>query len=132
MSPAGGGRVAVRVCTTTTGFFVLARCERPARIACNRCTRSICNRHMLQLPNEPVPVCPECYAAARGFVDDPMDEYWTVGFRRNYYWSASEATGDTLFWSEFDSYDQMAFDPELYGGDEFADDTGDDGSFFDS
>ena len=121
----------MRVCTATTGFFVLERCERVARVACGRCTRSICNRHMLNLEGEPMPVCPECYAAARGLVEDPTDDWWTYGYRRTYYWSASEATSDAEFWSEFDSYDQMAFDPGLYGGEEFADDTGD-GSFFDS
>jgi len=131
MSPAGGARGAIRVCTTTTGFFVLERCQRPANTGCGRCNRSICNRHILRLPEEATPVCPECYAAARGFVEDPMDEYWAIGYRRSYYWSASEATGDSGYWSEFDSYDQQAFDPEVYGGDEFADDTGD-GSFLDS
>jgi hypothetical protein len=122
----------VRVCTATTGFFVLSRCERNARTACGRCTRSICERHILQIPGEAGGMCPECYAAARGYVDDPLDPMWATGYRRTFYWQAAEATGDTEFWSDFDSYDQLAFDPNLYGGDEFADDTGDDGSFFDS
>jgi hypothetical protein len=132
VSPAGGATSAVRVCTATTGFFVLAKCERLAHASCAHCTRSVCNRHMLTLPDGTQPVCPECYAAARGFVEDPLDPMWAVGFRRNFYWNAAEATGDDLYWSDFDSYDQTAFDAGLYGGDEFADDTGDDGSLLDS
>jgi hypothetical protein len=132
VTPAGGARSAVRVCTATTGFFVLSKCERLAHAACGRCTRSICDKHMLNLPEDAVPVCPECYASARGYVDDPMDPLWATGYRRNFYWSAAEATGDAVFWSDFDSYDQTAFDADKYGGDEFVDDTGDDGSTFDS
>jgi hypothetical protein len=119
------------VCTATTGFFVLGKCERLAHTSCSHCTRSICDRHMLNLADGTGWVCPECYASARGFVSDPLDPAWASGYRRNFYWTAAEATGDNDYWSDFDTYDQTAFDADLFGGDQFVD-TGDDGSLLDS
>lgn len=130
MSPAGGGARARRVCTATTGFFVLARCERPARQGCARCHRSICSRHAMVLPADPAAVCPECYAGARGLVDDVDDPAWAISFRRSYYWDASTSTGDDTWWSTFDDLDRSAFDEpavEDLDGDGIADDAYDDG-----
>ena len=110
MSPAGGGTAARRTCTATTGFFVLARCERGAQAACSRCQRSICRQHWMQLPGDPAGVCPECYAAARGYIEDPDDPLWSVGYRRNFYWDLSSGTGDQSWWTSFDAYDREAFD----------------------
>lgn len=136
MSPAGGGGRARRTCGATTGFFVLARCDRIARVGCARCPRSICSRHTLSLPGDPATVCPECYAAARGYTDDIDDPAWSVSFRREYYWEASESTGDDTWWSSFDEFDRSAFDEpdaEDLDGDGFDDGFDDgDGADFDS
>ncbi len=115
MSPAGGATRAVRTCTATTGFFVLERCDRLAHLGCGRCQRSICKRHSLSLPGEVGPTCPECFAAARGYISDPNDPMWAVGFRRSFYWEVSSSTGDDTFWTGFDDFDREAF--ELSEGD---------------
>ncbi len=117
MSPAGGATRAVRTCSATTGFFVLERCDRNARAGCSRCSRSICERHLMQLPGESAPTCPECYAAARGFISDPSDEMWTIGFRRSFYWDVSSTTGDPTFWSGFDDFDRDSFEQQGDEGD---------------
>ena len=117
MSPAGGATRAVRTCTATTGFFVLERCERSAHVGCGRCTRSLCNRHTMQLPGDPTPVCPECYAAARGYISDPSDPMWSIGFRRSFYWEVSSSTGDDTWWSGFDDFDREAFTMSEADGD---------------
>ena len=137
MSPAGGGRVAVRVCGATTGFFVLERCDNRARAGCSRCSRSICPHHTLFLPGEPAPVCPECYAAARGYVSDPNDPDWAIGYRRTFYWETSSTSGDDTFWMTFNDVDRESFDDDAQGegegewgdgdGDGYGDDFDDDG-----
>jgi hypothetical protein len=127
MSPAGGGTRAVRTCTATTGFFVLDRCERNARRGCTRCQRSICERHTHALPGTPDAVCPECYAAGRGYISDPNDPMWSVGYRRSFYWEVSSSTGDTTWWSDFDDFDREAFEMSAEDG-EWADGELDDGA----
>jgi hypothetical protein len=135
MSPAGGGRVAIRVCGATTGFFVLARCDERARTGCTRCTRSICPRHTMFLPGDPGPTCPECYAAARGYVGDPNDPDWAIGYRRSFYWETSSTTGDDTWWMSFNDVDRESFDERAEGegewsegeGGEYGDDFDDDG-----
>ena len=135
MSPAGGGRVAIRVCGATTGFFVLGRCDQRARTACVRCTRSVCPAHTLFLPGDPQPVCPECYAAARGYVGDPNDPDWAIGYRRSFYWDTATSAGDNSWWMTFDEADRESFDDENQGdgewgegeGGEYGDDLDDDG-----
>lgn len=143
MSPAGGGRVAIRVCGATTGFFVLARCDNRARAGCSRCSRSVCPQHTLFLPGDPAAVCPECYSAARGYVSDPNDPDWAIGYRRTFYWETSSSTGDDTWWMTFNDVDRESFDDadgdgvpdseegEWGDGGEFGDDFDDDG-FVDS
>ena len=142
MSPAGGGRVAIRTCGATTGFFVLARCENRARAGCSRCTRSICPQHTLFLPGDPQPICPECYSAARGYVSDPNDPDWAIGYRRTFYWETSSSTADDSWWMTFNDVDRDSFDDDQGdqqgdgewgddGGGEYGDDFDDDG-FVDS
>lgn len=127
MSPAGGATRAVRTCTATTGFFVLERCDRNARLGCSRCQRSICNRHIHTLPGDPSPTCPECYAAARGYISDPNDPLWSVGYRRSFYWEVTSTTGDPTWWGGFDEFDREAFAISAEEG-EWADGGGDDGA----
>ena len=132
MSPAGGGRVALRICGATTGFFVLERCEERARAGCSRCTRSICPRHTQFLPGDPAPVCPECFAAARGYVGDPNDPDWAIGYRRTFYWETSSVAGDATWWASFDDVARDSFDDERGEGEgEWADDEGGYGDDFD-
>lgn len=71
----------------------------------------------MQLPGESAPTCPECYAAARGFISDPSDEMWTIGFRRSFYWDVSSTTGDPTFWSGFDDFDRDSFEQQGDEGD---------------
>lgn len=132
MSPAGGGRVAIRICGATTGFFVLERCDRRARVGCSRCTRSICPRHTQFLPGDTVPVCPECYAAARGYVGDPNDPDWAIGYRRSFYWETASVAEDMSWWATFDDVDRDSFDDSVGEGEgEWGDDGGGYGDDFD-
>ena len=134
MSPAGGGARAVRICGATKGFFVLERCGVSARAGCGRCQRSVCRRHTMQLPGDPVPVCPECYSAARGYVSDPNDDDWAIGYRRSFYWDLTTSSGDQTWWMSFDEVDREGFDQPgdaegewgVEGG-EFGNDFDDDG-----
>jgi hypothetical protein len=135
VSPAGGGRVAIRTCGATTGFFVLQRCENRARAGCARCQRSICPQHTLFLPGDPGAVCPECYSAARGYVSDPNDPDWAIGYRRSFYWETSSTTGDDTWWMTFNEVDRESFDDDRGEGewgaggelDEYGVDADDDG-----
>jgi hypothetical protein len=67
------------------------------------------------LPGDPSAVCPECYAAARGYVSDPNDPDWAVGYRRSFYWETSTSTGDDTWWMSFDEVDRESFDDQGEG-----------------
>ncbi|WP_153532020.1 hypothetical protein [Actinomadura macrotermitis] len=111
-------------CDVTTGFFVLARCGRPAVVGCPRCGRPVCDRHA-----GPQGLCPECAGPQN---DDPYDPRWAGGYRRRYYSSSSQTYNDTTWYSSFDDYDRGGFntgDDYSYGSGDFGDD---DGGFVDS
>ena len=88
-------------------------------------------------------MCPECYSAARGYVSDPNDPDWAIGYRRTFYWETSSSTGDDTWWMTFNDVDRESFDDadgdgvpdseegEWGDGGEFGDDFDDDG-FVDS
>ncbi len=57
-------------------------------------------------------MCPECYAAARGYVGDPNDPAWTVGYRRTFYWEIASTSGDDTWWLQFDETDREGFDQD--------------------
>ena len=91
-------------------------------------------RHTQFLPGDPAPVCPECFAAARGYVGDPNDPDWAIGYRRTFYWETSSVAGDTSWWASFDDVDRDSFDDERGEGEgegEWGDDGGEYGDDFD-
>jgi hypothetical protein len=96
----------------------------------------------MALPGDPSPVCPECYAAARGYVGDPGDPDWAIGYRRSFYWEIATSTGDDTWWMSFDDVDRDSFDegqldtdgdgiPDAYDSDADGDGWDDDGGFDD-
>lgn len=69
----------------------------------------------MHLPGDPATVCPECYAAARGYVSDPNDDDWVTGYRHSFYWEMSSSTSDDTWWQIFDDVDRAAFDADERG-----------------
>ena len=102
---------AVRVCTATTGFFVLERCERSGPHRCAPGARArICNRHTMQLPGRRRrPCAPSATPPPGGTSAIRATRCGPIGFRRSFYWEVSSSTGDDTWWAGFDDFDREAF-----------------------